>query len=132
MYSPFAEVLNHALKDLLNIQVDGLPEFKAHIVIGHYFCSYFLSIFDPTSLHIPYPTFPPYVYPCYVYSLMLFTLTNRRQRLQFDWYDQTPNNSSTGLPTFQNSPVVVPLHPDPALEPPPTGGEGAWKPTKTS
>ena len=100
MYSPFAEVLNHALKDLLNIQVDGLPEFKAHIVIGHYFCSYFLSIFDPTSLHIPYPTFPPYVYPCYVYSLMLFTLTNRRQRLQFDWYDQTPNNSSTGLPTF--------------------------------
>ena len=25
-------------------------------VIGHYFCTYFLSIFDPTSLHIPYPT----------------------------------------------------------------------------
>ena len=22
-------------------------------VIGHYFCSYFSSIFDPTSLHIP-------------------------------------------------------------------------------
>ena len=31
-------------------------------VIGHYFfCSYFLSIFDPTSLHIPYPTFLLYV-----------------------------------------------------------------------
>ena len=26
-------------------------------VIGHYFHSYFLSIFDPTSLHIPYPSF---------------------------------------------------------------------------
>ena len=48
-------------------------------VIGHYFCSYFSSIFNPTSLHIPYPTFFPHVYPCYVYPLMLFTLTNRRQ-----------------------------------------------------
>ena len=38
--------------------------------------------------------------------------------MQFDWYDQTPNNSSTGLPTFRNSPVVVPLHTDPVLEPP--------------
>ena len=27
------------------------------IVIGHYFYSYFLPIFNPTSLHIPYPTF---------------------------------------------------------------------------
>ena len=36
MYSPFAEVLNHALEDLLNIRVDGLPEFKAHIVFVPY------------------------------------------------------------------------------------------------
>ena len=27
-------------------------------VIGHYFCSCFSSIFDPTSLHIHYPSFP--------------------------------------------------------------------------
>ena len=27
-----------------------------HIVIGHYFCLYFSSIFNPTSFHIPYPT----------------------------------------------------------------------------
>ena len=36
------------------------------LVIGHYFCSYFSSIFNPTSLHIPYPTFPPYGHLCYV------------------------------------------------------------------
>ena len=39
-------------------------------VIGHYFCSYFSSIFDPTSLHIPYPAFPPYVYFPYASSSM--------------------------------------------------------------
>ena len=48
-------------------------------VIGRYFCSHFLSIFDPTSLHPPYPTFLPYVYLCYVYPLMPFKLTNRQQ-----------------------------------------------------
>ena len=49
-------------------------------VIGHYFCSYFSSIFDPTSFHIPYPTFLLYAYLGYVYlrlCFMLFTLTNR-------------------------------------------------------
>ena len=30
-YPPFSNVLNYALEDLSNIQVDGLPEFKAHI-----------------------------------------------------------------------------------------------------
>ena len=49
------------------------------IVIGHYFCSYFSSIFNPTSLHIPYPTFLLYAYLCYVLSFMLFMLTNRQQ-----------------------------------------------------
>ena len=32
MYRPFAEALNYALKCVSNVQVDGLPEFKAHIV----------------------------------------------------------------------------------------------------
>ena len=48
-------------------------------VIGRYFCSYFSSIFDPTSLHIPYPTFLPHVYLSYIYPFMSFTLTNRQQ-----------------------------------------------------
>ena len=39
-------------------------------VIGRYFYSYFLSIFDPTSLHIPYPTFLPHAYLYYVYPFM--------------------------------------------------------------
>ena len=38
-------------------------------------------------------------------------------RTRFDWYDRTLNNSSTGLLTFRNSPVVIPLRPDPVLEP---------------
>ena len=40
----------------------------------------FLSIFNPTSLHIPYPTFLLYAYPDYVHPfmpLMPFTLTNK-------------------------------------------------------
>ena len=49
------------------------------LVIGHYFCSYFSSIFNPTSLHIPYPTFPPYGHLCYVPFSMSFMLTNRQQ-----------------------------------------------------
>ena len=51
-------------------------------VIRHYFCSYFSSISDPTSLHIPYPTFLLYAYLGYVHPLMPFmpyTLTNKRQ-----------------------------------------------------
>ena len=86
-------------------------------VIGHYFHKYFLSIFDPSSLHIPYPTFLPYVHPSYVLPFYAFMLTNKRQEhIRLDY--GSPNNSSTGLPTFRNSPVVVPLHLDPALEPP--------------
>jgi len=31
-YPSFADTLNHAFERLANVQVDGLPEFKAHIV----------------------------------------------------------------------------------------------------
>ena len=49
-------------------------------VIRHYFfCSYFLSIFDPTSLHIPYPIFLPYVYLGYVFLLCLSCSQTRQQ-----------------------------------------------------
>ena len=77
-------------------------------VIRHYFCSYFAVHFRPnfTSHSLPH-TFFPYA----------FTLTNRQQRTQFDWYDRTLNNSTTGLPTFQNSPAVVLPHLDPVREP---------------
>ena len=34
MYQPFTEALNFALEDLSRINVDGLPEFKAHIVFA--------------------------------------------------------------------------------------------------
>ena len=56
-----------------------VKEMEEGTVIGHYFCSYFSSIFDPTSLHIPYPTFLHHVYLCYVYPFMSFTLTNGQQ-----------------------------------------------------
>ena len=99
-----------------------LVDPKTHFgtVIGHYFCSYFSSIFDPTSLHIPYPTpFLPYVYLEYVHSSMLLCLHAHEQttRTQFNWYNRTPNNSTTGLPTFRNSPVMLLPHPDPVREP---------------
>ena len=59
--------------------IAGLEET---VVIGHYFCSYFSSIFNPTSLHIPYPT--PFslmsISAMFTsYMLYAFMLTNRRQ-----------------------------------------------------
>ena len=57
--------------------------------------------------------------PILVMSITLCFHTHEQMtRTQFDWYDRTLNDLSTGLPTSQNSPVVVPPHPDPALEPP--------------
>ena len=88
-------------------------------VIRCYFCLYFLSIFDPTSLHIPYPNLSPLCLSLLCSSPYVFHAHEQTTRTQFDWNYWSLNNLSTGLPAFQNSPVVVPLHPDPALEPPP-------------
>ena len=44
-------------------------------IFVHIFCPFF----DPTSFYFPYPTFLPYVFPCYVFPFYAFTLTNRRQ-----------------------------------------------------
>ena len=88
-------------------------------VIGHYFCTYFSSIFDPTSLHIPYPTpFSHMLISTMLVSSMLLCLHAHEQttRTRFDWYNQTPNYSTTGLLTFRNGPVVVLPHPDPVQE----------------
>ena len=49
------------------------------IVIGHYFHSYFLSIFDPTSLHIPYSLFSLMLTLVMFFLFYAFTLTNGRQ-----------------------------------------------------
>ena len=73
-------------------------------VIGRYFCSHFLSIFDPTSLHPPYPTFLPYVYLCYVYPLMPFKLTNRRQEHNSIG---TTGHRTTRLLGYQHSETVL-------------------------
>ena len=49
------------------------PGIEDVYVIGHYFCLYFSSIFDPTSFHIPYPTpFLPYAYLDYVHFSYAF------------------------------------------------------------
>ena len=96
-----------------------MPVFSTATVIGHYFLLIFLSIFDPTSLHIPYPFFSPLCLSLLCSFLLCIHTHERTTRTQYDWYNWSPNNSSTGLPTFRNSPVVVPLHLDPVLEPPP-------------
>ena len=51
-------------RQLVGIVGTGLYHSMADVqsvvgVIGHYFYMYFSSIFDPTSFHIPYPTFLP-------------------------------------------------------------------------
>ena len=74
------------------------------IVIGHYFCLYFLSIFNPTSLHIPYPTFLLHVYLCYVYLLMPFMLMNKMTRTQFDC---TTGHQTTCLLGYQHPETVL-------------------------
>ena len=93
----------------------GLQQTTCHWTL---FLLVFLSIFNPTPLHIPYSTFLPYAYRNYVSSLMpSCSQTNDKNTVQL--VQLSPNNSSTGLLTFRNSPVEVPPHPDPALEPPP-------------
>ena len=64
----------------------------------------FSSIFDPTSLHIPYPTFLLYAYLCYVYPLMHFTLTNKQQG-----YD------SIGMTGHQTTHLLGYRHPETVL-----------------
>ena len=75
-----------------------------------------------TQLHFTFLTPPFSLMPILVIFTTLcpyaFHTHEQTTRTQFDWYYQTPNNLSTGLPTSQNSPAVAPPHPDPALEPP--------------
>ena len=86
------------------------------LVIRHFFA----RIFCPFSIQL-HSTFLTPPFSLMLILVMLFPLCLSRSQTdnknKFDWYNRTPNNSSTGLLTFQNSPVVVPPHPDPALEP---------------
>ena len=107
------------LNGLLKVMADSQeliesPDVSSDIIFAHIFP----SIFDPTSFPIPYSPFPLYAYPCYV-SFLMPSRSRQMTRTQFDWYYWSPNNLSTGLPTSQNSPVVVSPHPDLVLEPPP-------------
>ena len=80
----------------------------------------FACIFRPFSTQLHFTFLTPHLSPSMIISLMLLCLSHTHKqttRTQFDWYDQTPNNSTTGLPTFQNSPAVILPHPDPAREP---------------
>ena len=84
-------------------------------VIGRHFCSYFWSIFDPTS-SLSLPHLSPYVYLSYVSLFYVsFTLTNRQQEHNSIVLPVTDKTQSTWLPTSQNSPVLLP-QPDLALE----------------
>ena len=74
-----------------------------------------------TQLHF---TFLTHLSPSCLSLLQSFPLCSlclyahkQTTRTQFDWHYQTLNNLSTGLPTFRNSPVAIPSHPDPVLEP---------------
>ena len=78
-------------------------------IFAHVFCPF------STQLHFTFST--------HLFSFMLifvmfiplcFHAHEQTTRTRFNWYYWSPNNSSTELPTSQNSPVVIPLHLDPA------------------
>ena len=57
----------------LGVEMDNEDQSLTKNVIRHYFHSYFLSIFDPTSSHsFPLPL-SPYVYLSYVYPVMPYS-----------------------------------------------------------
>ena len=102
-------------------------------VIGHYFHTFFQSIlssdtiftriFRPflTQLHFTFLT--PHLAPLCLSRLCSFFLcfmpsrsqTNDKNAIRL--VHRTPNDSTTGLPTFRNNPAVVPPCPNPAREP---------------
>ena len=79
---------------------------------------YFFVHFRPNFTSHSLPHLSPLCLSLLCLPSYAFHTHEQMTRTRFDWYYWTPNNSSTGLPTSQNSPVVVPSHPDPALEPP--------------
>ena len=113
------------LEALSGLQQNALQSCQATIVSSDaIFAHIFFVHFRPNfTLHsLPHTlTFLLHAYPVYVSLFMPFMPFHTHEqttRTRFDWYYQTPNNSTTGLLTFRNSPAVFPPHPDPAREPP--------------
>ena len=75
----------------------------------------FAPIFCPFSTQLQFTFLTPPFSPLCL-SPYAFHTHEQTTRTQFDWYYRTPNNSSTGLPTSRNSPVVVPPPLDPTQE----------------
>ena len=82
----------------------GIKQFPGYGVIGHYFYLYFLSIFEPSSLHVPYPTFLLYAHLSYVYPLVPLTLTNGQQKHNSIG---TTGHRTTHLLGYQHSETVL-------------------------
>ena len=78
MYTPLAEALNYALESLSDVRVDGLPEFKAHIVFVP--CDKGV----PSNRNRPGSSFKP--------DITVLPLTDARNFYELDKLD-TPNVS---------------------------------------
>ena len=82
----------------------------------------FTLIFGPLLIQL-HSTFlnPPFslmlIFAMFFLLCLSHSRTDNKNTIQL--VQLSLNNSSTGLPTFRNSPVVVPPQPDPVLEPPP-------------
>ena len=82
-------------------------------IFAHIFCPFSIQLhytflIPPFSFMLTFVMFSPYALSC--------SRTDNKNTIQL--YNSSPNNSSTGLLTSRNSPVVVPPQPDPVLEPP--------------
>ena len=80
------------------------PPRSPQTVIRHYFCSYFLSIFDPTSLHIPYPTVSPLCLPLLCFISLCLHAHDRRQE-----------HDSTGITGHRTTHLLGYQHPETVL-----------------
>ena len=91
------------VRSVLMGMIEGAIE-REGIAIRHYFCSYFLSIVDPTSLHILYPPFSFMIIFVMFLSFMPFTLMNRRQE-----HDSigTTSHQTTRLLDYQHPEIVL-------------------------
>ena len=111
--APSDQKVNRAQKCSLNrVQLSG-KRVSSDTIFACIFVHFWPNF---TSHSLPKPFSFMLIFVMF-FSLCLHS-PDKQQEHKFDWYYWSPNNSSTGLLTFQNSPVVVPPHPDPALEPP--------------
>ena len=102
----------HPCQEVATAAMESLPSSEVRIwhlsaVIRHYFCSYFSSIFDPTSLHFLYPTFLPSCLPLLCLFLFLFLCFHAHEqttRTPFNWYN---GHRTTCLLGYRHSETVL-------------------------